>query len=143
MCKNQLGAFKRTEVFIFKTPHHPDYKLDWRESMVTVAMATAAAPTYFPILRNRAPRAPGEPVSALGAPMRYFGDGGVWSNNPTMIALTDALTCYQIERRQVHILSLGTGDTEIRVTERQRRLGGLAHWAKIIDSAMHLQSQNA
>ena len=41
------------------------------------------------------------------------------------------------------ILSLGTGDTEMRITEKQRRLGGLWHWRKIIDSAMHQQSQNA
>jgi patatin-like phospholipase/acyl hydrolase len=141
LCIPSFDGF--TEVFIFKTPHHPDYKLDWRESMVTVAMATAAAPAYFPIYRDRAPKVPDAPTSAIGTPVRYFGDGGVWANNPVMIALVDALACYQIDRRQVHILSLGTGDTEIRITERQRRLGGFLHWAKIIDSAMHLQSQNA
>src|SRR6202023_1043255 len=74
-----------TEVNIFKTPHHPDYKIDWRESLVTAAMATAAAPTYFPVYRDRG---------------RFFADGGVWANNPVMIALVDALACYEIERRQ-------------------------------------------
>src|SRR5206468_5319070 len=34
-----------TEVNVFKTPHHPDFKMDWREEMVTVALATSAAPT--------------------------------------------------------------------------------------------------
>lgn len=140
LCVPSFDGF--TEVFIFKTPHHPDYKLDWRESMVTVAMATAAAPAYFPVYRNRAPLSDA-PVSALGRPLRYFGDGGVWANNPLMIALVDALVCNRIERRQIHILSLGTGDAEMRITERQARLGGMWHWRKIIDSAMHLQSQNA
>ena len=141
LCIPSFDGF--TEVFIFKTPHHPDYELDWRESMVTVGMATAAAPTFFPVYSDRAPKIPDAPVSALGAPFRHFADGGVWANNPVMIALVDALTCYRIERRQVHILSLGTGDTEMRITEQQRKLGGLWHWRKIIESAMHLQSQNA
>lgn len=140
LCVPSFDGF--TEVFIFKTPHHPDYKLDWRESMVTVAMATAAAPAYFPVYRDRAPLSD-VPVSALGRSPRHFGDGGVWANNPLMIALVDALTCYRLERRQIHILSLGTGDAEMRITERQARLGGMWHWRKIIDSAMHLQSQNA
>jgi uncharacterized protein len=38
---------KHSEVFIFKTPHHPDYKFDRFERMVTVGLATSAAPTYF------------------------------------------------------------------------------------------------
>jgi hypothetical protein len=96
--------------------------------MVTVAMATAAAPAYFPIYKDRG---------------RFFADGGVWANNPIMIGLVDALACHQIERRQIHILSLGSGDTEISITESQIRLGGLWHWRDVISSAMHLQSQNA
>jgi patatin-like phospholipase/acyl hydrolase len=117
-----------TEVNIFKTPHHKDYQRDWRELMVTAGMATAAAPVYFPVYKDRG---------------RFFADGGVWANNPVMIGLVDALACHQLERRQIHILSLGSGDTEIRITEKQIRLGGLWYWREVISSAMHLQSQNA
>jgi patatin-like phospholipase/acyl hydrolase len=117
-----------SEVNIFKTPHHEDYKRDWREQMVTVAMATAAAPTYFPVYKDRG---------------RFFADGGVWANNPVMIGLVDALACHQMERRQVHILSLGSGDTEISITDKQIKFGGLWYWREVIASAMHLQSQNA
>jgi uncharacterized protein len=53
------------------------------------------------------------------------------------------LVCYKLQRRQVHILSLGTGDTEIKFTEAQLLHGGLFDWKEIIMSAMHLQSQNA
>ena len=126
LCIPSFDGF--TEVYIFKTPHHPDYKLDWREQLLTVAMATAAAPTYLPVYRDRG---------------RFFADGGVWANDPVMIGLVDALVCYKLDRRQVHILSLGTGDSEIRVTSEQIHLGGLWHWRDIISSAMHLQSQNA
>jgi hypothetical protein len=117
-----------TEVNVFKTPHHKDYKKDWKEEMVTVAMATAAAPTFFPVYQNN---------------QRMFADGGVWANNPVMIGLVDALVCYRLHRRQVHILTLGTGDAEIRFTVGQLLHGGVFDWYDIVSSAMHLQSQNA
>lgn len=126
LCVPSFDGF--TEVNVFKTPHHPDYKMDWREKLLTVAMATAAAPSYFPVYRDRG---------------RFFADGGVWANDPVMIGLVDALACNQIERRQVHILSLGTGDSEMHITKKQITLGGFWYWREIISSAMHLQSQNA
>lgn len=126
LCIPSFDGF--TEVYIFKTPHHKDYRSDWREPMLTAAMATAAAPTYFPVYKDRG---------------RYFGDGGVWANNPVMIGLVDALACYKLDRRKIQILSLGAGDTEIRITKKQIKFGGLWHWREIMSSAMHLQSQNA
>ena len=60
-----------------------------------------------------------------------------------MIGLMDAFACYHLDRRQVHVLSLGSGDTEIRITNKQIRHGGLWYWRDIISSAMHLQAQNA
>jgi patatin-like phospholipase/acyl hydrolase len=126
LCIPSFDGF--TEVYIFKTPHHPDYKVDWREQMLTAAMATASAPTYLPVYKDRG---------------RFFADGGVWANDPVMIGLVDTLVCHKLDRRQIHILSLGTGDTEIRISNQQVRLGGLWHWRDIIASAMHLQSQNA
>ena len=35
------------EVYVFKTPHHPDFNFDGVEYMRKVAAATAAAPTFF------------------------------------------------------------------------------------------------
>jgi uncharacterized protein len=126
LCIPSFDGF--TEVNVFKTPHHRDYKKDWLEEMATIAMATAAAPTFFPVYKDRG---------------RFFADGGVWANNPVMIALVDTLACYQLQRRQVHILSLGSGDTEIRINRNQILKGGVWHWRDVISSAMHLQSQNA
>ena len=74
----RIPAFegKHSEVFVFKTPHHRDYKTDRFERMVTVGLATAAAPSYF-------------------RPLEHGGytlvDGGVWSNNPIMLAVIEAL----------------------------------------------------
>jgi patatin-like phospholipase/acyl hydrolase len=117
-----------TEVNVFKTPHHPDFRMDWREQLVTIALATSAAPTFFSVYSNG---------------NRRFADGGVWANNPIMIALVDALTCYDVGRDQIDILSLGCGESEMVITEKQVRLGGLWHWKEIVSSAMHLASQNA
>lgn len=116
-----------TEVHLFKTPHHPDFKLDWQESLVDVALATSAAPTFFSVYKS------GD---------RRFVDGGVWANNPIMNAVVDALTCYDITPRQIKILSLGCGETEYKISQSME-VGGLWHWREIISGAIRLQSQNA
>lgn len=36
-----------SEVYVFKTPHHPDFRKDRDERMIDVAAATGAAPTYY------------------------------------------------------------------------------------------------
>jgi patatin-like phospholipase/acyl hydrolase len=126
LCVPSFDGF--TEVHVFKTPHHPDFRKDWREDMISVALATAAAPTFFPVYSNSG---------------RHFADGGVWANDPVMIALVDALSAHMLARRSVHVLSLGCGDAEMVMSRGQIRGGGLWHWRKIIAAAMHLQSQTA
>lgn len=116
------------EPYIFKTPHHPDYKLDQHETLVDVALSTAAAPTYFAGLKRNG---------------YAFVDGGIWANNPVMIGLVDALACFDIQRRQVHILSLGCGQETFRLGAVQR-IGGFLFWAKTFKrAAMKAQSHNA
>ena len=116
------------EVYIFKTPHHPDFRKDARESMTKVAEATSAAPTFF------------RPLEDGGY---TFVDGGVWANNPIMIGLVDALTCFTVEAEQVRILSLGCGDDPYIVDRRKIVGGGIWAWRDVIFAAMRLQSQNA
>jgi predicted acylesterase/phospholipase RssA len=57
----------------FKTPHHPSFERDHRLSLVDVALATAAAPAYFPVVR----------VDGVGA----FVDGGLVGNAPGFFGL--------------------------------------------------------
>lgn len=116
------------DVYVFKTPHHPDFKKDQHELMTTVAAATAAAPTYF------------QPLDSGGY---RFLDGGLWANNPVMVGLVDALTCFDVDPHQVRILSLGCGDEPFRVSDRMMRWGGLLSWRLAINAAMSFQSQNA
>jgi uncharacterized protein len=115
------------EPFIYKTPHHPDYKRDRVERMVKVGLSTAAAPTYFEAVANNG---------------YIMVDGGIWANNPTMNALVDALACFDIDRRQVQILSLGCGETSFKVDDAKVH-GGLFHWRKVIKATMRAQSLNA
>lgn len=77
------------EVNVLKTPHHPDFRLDWQEELVTVALATSAAPTFFSTYRNGT---------------RHFADGGAWANNPVMVALVDAMSCFNVDRHKIEIL---------------------------------------
>ncbi|MGO4611887.1 hypothetical protein AB4142_36680, partial [Variovorax sp. 2RAF20] len=59
-----------------------------------------------------------------------------------MNALVDALACYDLDRAQVEILSLGCGETAFRVDERKAG-GGLFQWRGVISAAMRAQSLNA
>lgn len=116
------------EVHLFKTPHHGDYQRDWKETMIDVALSTSAAPTFFSTYKN------GD---------RHFADGGVWANNPVMTALVDAMACYEIDRRDISILSLGCVESDFAFSQQQISKGGIWHWKEIISSAMRLQSQNS
>ena len=116
------------EVHIFKTPHHPDFRKDTKERMTKVAAATSAAPTFFRPLEDGGYK---------------FVDGGVWANNPIMIALVDALSCFSIPRKRISILSLGCGDDGYTVGRLKMLLGGILAWHDIFSAAMRFQSLNA
>jgi len=91
-------------------------------------LATSAAPTYYRPLRDAG---------------YTFVDGGVWANNPVMIAVTEVLTSYIVDRTRLRILSIGCGDNPYNVTGGKIARGGMWHWRDIINGAMRLQSQNA
>ena len=119
--------WKYGDVYVFKTPHHPDYKRDGEEAMTKVAAATAAASTYL------------RPVESG----YIFADGGVWANNPIMVGLVEALSSFKTERNDISILSIGCGEDPYTISRIQRWLGGKLTWTNIIFAAMHFQSMNA
>lgn len=116
------------EVYVFKTPHHPDFRLDGIETMRKVAAATAAAPTFFRPLREGG---------------YTFVDGGLWANNPVMVAVVDALSSFDVARDRISVLSLGCGTRTYKLRRSQTLGGGLWAWRNVIEAAMSLQSQNA
>ena len=118
---------KYGDVYVFKTPHHPDYRKDGAELMSKVAAATSAAPTYF------------KPVEDG----YIFADGGVWANNPIMVGLVEALSAFKTTPDDIQILSIGCGEEPYRISWLQRWFGGKLTWANIIFASMHFQSMNA
>ena len=116
------------EPYLFKTPHHEDYKKDLHEKLVTVGLATAAAPTYFASMKRDG---------------YIFVDGGIWANNPAMVGVVEAISCFGAERTQIKLLSLGCGQEKFRM-RWWHRIGGSMVWAKqFYISAMRVQSHNA
>ena len=102
------------DVYIFKTPHHPRLRRDYKERMVDVAMATTAAPLFLPAFR-------------LGN--NRLIDGGVWANNPTLVAVAEAKSMLEVPLDAMRILSMGTTDECVDLGDKLNR-GGLLQWAR-------------
>jgi hypothetical protein len=100
-------------VYLFKTPHHERLKRDWRVRMVDVAMATSAAPTYFP---------------AFEFDHQCLIDGGVWANNPAAVGIAEAISMCGASLDEVRVFSLGT-TSDLRHRGRRLNRGGLLPWA--------------
>lgn len=101
------------DVYIFKTPHHARLRRDWRVPAWQVALATSAAPTYFPVCRH---------VDQL----RLI-DGGVWANNPTMVGIIEAVSMLGVKLDAIRVLSLGT-TSEVVGRPTNLDAGGLWQW---------------
>jgi patatin-like phospholipase/acyl hydrolase len=115
------------EVHLHKTAHHPRFEVDYKERAVEVALATAAAPTYFPTYR-----------SAKGIPLI---DGGVWANNPIGLAVVEAVGVLDWQRDAIWILSLGCVTEPLHVGLARTLPLGLGYWAmKITDVFLTAQS---
>ncbi len=69
---------------VFKTPHHNEIYLDAKYRLWEVALATSAAPYYLPIAKISSPKSKNI--------KEYYVDGGLWGNNPSLVAVTEALT---------------------------------------------------
>ena len=105
---------QRGEVHIFKTPHHKRLRRDGRIPIVDVAMATTAAPTFF---------------QAASVDGQRLIDGGVWANNPSVVAIGEAVSMLGVRLEAIRVLNVGTIDQR---TNHPQRLdvGGWANWAK-------------
>lgn len=110
------------KVHLYKTAHHPRLEMDYKEEVVNVALATAAAPTYFPTFKTSA-----------GIPLV---DGGMWANNPVGVAVVEAVGILKWEPENLRVLSLGC-TTEILDASTK---SGAKLALKIIDVFMAAQS---
>ena len=100
-------------------------------SLIDVALATSAAPTYFPphIIDEAA-----------------FLDGGIASNNPDIEALRFCWTVLSRTLQSLRILSIGTGDVQHVVDRQDCMDAGAIKWMrkyKILDRMMSLQESKS
>lgn len=98
---------------VFKTGHHERFVLDWRLSAVDVALATSAAPTYFPIHR-------------IGNEL--FADGGLFANSPDLIAIHEAEHFLGIDVAEINVLSIGTTTTSFAWSGSANTQKGILQW---------------
>lgn len=84
---------------VFKTDHSARLSTDNGYLLRDIALASAAAPTYFPLVRLRSPSS---------GVVETFCDGGVYANHPALLAYVEAITELGIPPSAVQLLSLST-----------------------------------
>jgi len=102
------------DVYLFRTPHEERLRRDYKVPAWKVALATCAAPTFFPCMRQ---------VDSL----RLI-DGGVWANNPTLVGIIEAVGTLKVPLTSLKVFSIGTSDVVALHPERLDG-GGLIAWA--------------
>ncbi|MCG8986228.1 patatin-like phospholipase family protein [Delftia acidovorans] len=98
---------------LFKTPHHETFRRDHQLRLVDIAMATSAAPAYFPrhTFNNN-----------------QYVDGGLYANAPGLLALHEAQTFFGQAPDFVHMISIGTMSSKFTADPRRNRSGGTYDW---------------
>jgi uncharacterized protein len=103
------------DVYIFRTPHAERLKRDYKLLAWKVALSTSAAPTYFPCSRE---------VDSL----RLI-DGGVWANNPSVVAIIEAQGTLNVSLSSMRLLSIGACEPVVNRGGTLDR-GGFWQWRR-------------
>lgn len=90
---------------IFKKDY-AQFNQDDEKSYVDVALATTAAPTYFPVHTI--------------ANVDYI-DGGLWANDPTLVAITEYMRMHASKYDGLDILSIGSCEHNIAESPNKKR----------------------
>lgn len=120
------------DVYVFKSTYDDKFVRDRNVKVVDAVLASCSAPSYF-------------------APSRVgpyqLSDGGLWANNPSLIAVTEALTRLGVERSAIRLLSVGTGigKNYYPLSNADKKWGFLNGWGiyKFISMLFNLQATTA
>ena len=121
----------------FKTPHQPNFVRDRHFRAVDVALATAAAPTYFP---------------AAAFNNTLYCDGGLWANNPSVVGYAEAMKILRdcskpevplYDHADVRLLSIGTGTPRYFFKSRIDNDGIFGWGPQLFDVSSGAQSQGS
>jgi len=117
------------QVQMFKTPHNPGLVRDRLLSAADVAMATSAAPTFFPMAR-------------IGH--ANYVDGGLMANSPDLCAIHEAVHFCGRDIQDIHVLSVGTTTTKFSLPNSIGRNLGALRWLwndRLLSTVMTSQQQ--
>ncbi|GGK12022.1 patatin [Caldalkalibacillus thermarum] len=125
------------DVHLFKS--HTNPRESGKIKLWEAVLSSCAAPLYFP---------PYQVNDDL-----LMADGGLWANNPSFVALIEALNVFGQQVEEVNILSLGTGKQKITFDPGGKPGWGLSQWIqlkwrpfritpKLIDLALHVTSES-
>lgn len=98
--ETKLGELERDVLIPATAVNHFEGKVftrgDRNTTLVDAALASAAAPTYYP---------PVKPPNLE----RSFADGGLWANDPSFLAVHHAINQIDQESDDIWLLAIGTG----------------------------------
>lgn len=126
---------------VFKTSHHESFSRDQHYFVWQVALATSAAPYYFPVA---------EVETANGS--EFYVDGGLWGNNPSMVAVTEALSYLSCQKNQheevsldkIALFSLGNIPEPVGEAKVRFRSRSLIAWnLKLVTLPLTFQAEGA
>ena len=123
-CRLLISSFSADngEIRYFTTPHADFCKTDAEVSMLDVALATSAAPTYF------------QPANvAHGCSVGRYLDGGVGVNMPALAAVLHAVHYLGVSPNQIDVLSVGTTTKDKGYLNIPKGIKGWLSKGKIID----------
>lgn len=120
---------ERRKPYLFKTRKARTKPLGRNHRLRHVARATSAAPTYFETFLLDKSQWKGEKKR------RALIDGGVFANNPTMIALSEALHS-GTDMNNIVLCAVGTGMHDRKIPYEEAKDWGPLGWAKPVISVM-------
>lgn len=106
---------------IFKTDHSDKLSLHDDYSLVDVALASTAAPTYLPVIKLKHP---------TNGAVEYFCDGGVAANHPALLGFAEATYEFARTPSDVQVLSISTPRQDLSSPSVPVRSRGILAWAK-------------
>ena len=127
---------------VLKSKHHDRFTTDYHIPAYKAALATSAAPTFFDPLTTSYTKIDSSTVEDFSNKV----DGGVFANNPALLAIIEAQKAFGKSLQELQVLSLGTGFR--KYTEaKDRTRWGLLYWMnlrkkRLIDLFMQSQSQH-
>ncbi|EID4339979.1 TPA: patatin [Vibrio vulnificus] len=118
-------------VHVFKSAYDPTFNRDRLVKVRDAVLASCSAPTYFD---------PHKVDEYL------LSDGGLWANNPALVAVIDAQKRLGINYDDIQVVSIGTGHSKVAYGLKHKGDWGLATgWRhkEFISFMLSLQSQSA